>query len=131
MNTNEATQTSTGAEQPNYCYSLDQEGYSSEPLIDVLQRGESDELIGQNYWRGIAVHPNPSSFFDIDRLFEDIGERACDDHGEWAEDFPDVSDEKKAELNAIITEWLDKNIDVTFYAVTNVEELVVTESDLE
>ncbi len=78
------------------CYSIDGESFRyddlAEALVDMDCNG--DLIVGAEYESGDAVKQPASSYFDIDRLLEDMGERASDECGEYAEDFPDISDEK-------------------------------------
>jgi hypothetical protein len=118
-----------------YCYSVDKEDFNLDydsVLEYIANNLEKDENpIGKVYWRGVATKPLPSKFTpDADDIFEIMRERACDRCGEWAEDFPDCSREKQKELESLINKWCDDNLDVTFYNVSNVEEMKITEEDL-
>lgn len=111
------------------CYSINEEEYCYDNLSDALVALEENDgfVAGAVIHEGDAHKEPPSHYFDIDRLFEDMGERACDECGEWAEDFPDVSKEKVKELEKLIADWLDANIAVNFYTVKNVQPIVITE----
>lgn len=43
-------------------------------------------------------------------VIEDMGQRAGDEVGEAAEDWPDVPKEKEEELTKLLEDWADKNI---------------------
>lgn len=110
------------------CYSTDGENFAHQELHDVLSEMDSDRALepGMTFHEADAAKELPSTCFDIDRLFEDMGERASDDCGEYAEDFPDVPTEKRAELETLVKDWLDKNLTVDFYTVKNSKEIVLT-----
>jgi hypothetical protein len=118
-----------------YCYSVDKEDFNLDydsVLEYIANNLEKDENpIGKVYWRGVATKPLPSNFTpDADDIFIIMNERAYDRCGEYTEDFPDCSREKHKELESLINKWCDDNLDVTFYNVSNVEEMKITEEDL-
>lgn len=71
-----------------------------------------------------------NTLVDADDIIEMLGERAWDNFGEAAEDFPDVSTEAKAELNMLLQQWIDKHCRASFYWIRNVRDYVVTEEDI-
>lgn len=103
------------------CYSADNETFHND-----LESVVSDKEVGDTIWIGEQKGRQPSYYFDIDWLKDDMRERAHDDCGESADDFPDQTKEKWAELESIIEAWLDANLNVTFYQVENVREVAVT-----
>ena len=88
------------------------------------------DLLGMKVYFGESWKPCASDFIDVDRIIEDMGERAYDNHGEWAEDFPDVDKKAIKLLENYLKKWADKYCDVSFYSVNNVKEHVITEEDL-
>jgi len=46
-----------------------------------------------------------------------LGERAYDDVGEFAGNWPDVPDEARQELDALLSAWISKHCPATFYRV--------------
>lgn len=110
------------------CYSLDEENFTYEDLYEVLAAlDDQDALVeGAVFYEGTATHPKPSTFFSVDQLFEGMSESAYDECGEWAEDFPDVSVEKKRELESIIKAWIDANVSLTFWIVRDARKVEVT-----
>ncbi|NYT68742.1 hypothetical protein [Pusillimonas noertemannii] len=116
------------------CYSLNGEDYHHGGIGDALDSMASDEgglVVGRVYWLAVSKSPKPSSFFNVDTLLEDIQCRACDEGGEYAEDFlTDLPDEKAEELRALVSNWLDANVTVGFFTVTNATEQTVTPEDI-
>ena len=112
-----------------YCYSFDEEMFQDSTIEDIIFDNDLQE--GDVFYQGEAVHPLPSNFFWIDFLIRDMQENAYDNHSEFAEDYLlDLSDEKVKELETLISEWLDKNVNVSFYTVNNVKKIVVTKDML-
>lgn len=107
------------------CWSSDQEMFY--PDIDYVI---DDANVGDIIYKGIAAHPSAMEFVDADDILEMMSERADDEYGEWAEGFPSPSTESVEELNNFLKEWVTKNCPITFYKVTDVEEYVITEDDL-
>lgn len=117
------------------CYSLNGEDYHHGRIGDALDDMAGDEggiEVGRVYWLATSKRPKPSSFFNVDSLLEDMQCQADDEGGEYAEDFlADLSPEKKEELRALVSAWLDANVTVGFFTVTNVAEQTVTPEDIE
>ena len=120
-----------------YVYSVDGDNYQYEEVGNVIDSIENDLVegetaLGKTYYRGVAKKPLASSFCpDADWIFEHMAEQAQDEHGEWAEDFPErFTPDKKKELEKLIGDWCNANMEVTFYGVVDVKELVITEEDL-
>jgi len=101
------------------CYSLNDEDYRFDDLNDLLQELEdNDELVvGTEYWEAEARRPKASDFFSADEVLERANECAGDEGGDWAEDFAMVSDDAKAELESLLSEWAEKNCPVLFFTV--------------
>ena len=115
------------------CYSNDQENYYRE-FNDVLNNMEidGDIRVGMVYWVGDEVNPKPSNFFSVDRLIEDMQERASDECGEWAEDYlTDLPDEKIVELKTLVSNWINTNAKVSFFTVDNEKEMKLTQEDID
>lgn len=120
-----------------YVYSVDGEGYIYHELGDVItiienNLDDGEVIIGQTYYRGIAKKPLAGHFCpSADWIFDQMRESAGDTHGEYAEDFTNhVSKEKENELEQIIEKWCNENIEVDFWGVTDIQELVITEDDI-
>ncbi|MNX74672.1 hypothetical protein D3C86_1061180 [compost metagenome] len=124
----QAPQAGTGEATTGLCYSLNEEDYTYDDLHEVLAALDDQGALveGAVFYEGDANHPTPSSFFHIDHLFDEMGERAGDECGEWADDFPNVGTRERQELEAIINAWIDANVTVSFWTVTSSRKVEVT-----
>lgn len=113
-------------------WSVDQETFNWDSLGEALDLLDGmDELaVGRIVWFGEAERPNPVQYFDADDLIEAVGNRGYDDGCEWAEAYPKVSDEARAELDQFLSAWLTKYCQPTFWRVRNVKEYTITEADI-
>jgi len=111
-------------------YSIDEEEFFEE-MDDALQRLESCPCIGQTIYIGTKKQKKASSFFDVEFMIEHMQDQAYDDAGEWSEGFfEDVSKEKIKELETMIKTWIDKEVFVNFWQVSDVKEYALTEDDV-
>jgi RNA-splicing ligase RtcB len=117
-------------EQRAECWSVDGSDFSYTSLGDLLD-GNDDIEVGQVVHVGDPVHPDATEFVDAGDVIDLIATRAYDIGHEHADDFPDVTDEARAELDALLQGWITKHCKVTFYEVENAREYVITAEDLE
>jgi hypothetical protein len=117
-------------EQVRECWSYDEADYSYPTLGDLIDSHRDDLKAGSIVFVGEPVHPSPTSFVDADDICEMLADRAYDLCGDHAEDFPDVTSEAKAELDALLNAWCEKHCDVTFYEVANSHPYTITAEDL-
>lgn len=116
------------APAPIECWSADEEDFNAQSLGDLLDA--HDELtIGSNVYFGEAVHPDISKLVDPDDIIDTMADRAYDIAGEYADGYPSVSAEDKAELATLLDAWINKRARPTFYTVKNVQSRVLTEHD--
>ena len=114
------------------CFSTDEEIFrdeNEEDVVDAIISGFEDpyKAVGVAYWESNPKRPSPSSMFRIQWLIEEIQENAWDNYGEFAEDFlNDLPNEKVEELEKLIVDWLDSNVNVSFWQVHNTEERAIT-----
>ncbi len=111
----------------NTYWSRDGESFTASSLDELLELG--DELKpGDVVEFGTAEYPG-TDFIGAGDCIELIGDRASDVGGEWAEDFPHVSDEARAELDAFLEQWQAKHCQPTFYSIVGAQEYTLTEAD--
>ena len=110
-------------------YSVDEENFIFDDINEALDRLDCDGYLeeGATLYEGDAIQRTPSEYFRLDSMLEDMGERASDEAGEWADTFPDLSHAKRAELQTLIANWIDANVDVNFWSIKGkVREITVT-----
>lgn len=111
------------------CWSADEECFNAETLGDLLD-GNDELEAGHTVWVGDALPPDAASYIDADSVIEQMGERAMDDCGECAEDYPDVTAEARRELDDALKAWARKHCTPRFWQVRNVREYVLTAEDV-
>jgi hypothetical protein len=111
------------------CWSIDGEEFNYDSLGDLLDARGDEVRPGQKVWRGTAKHPSMADLADSERVIEDIGERAHDFGGEYADGFPEVSPEHAAKLQALLEQWLAECPSPRFYQVTNAVPYVLADTD--
>jgi hypothetical protein len=79
---------------------------------------------------GDVVDVNLKRLCNVDDVLEMMGERAYDECGESAENYPDVTKEAREELDALLMAWMEKHAKPTFYRVVNVRPYTLTAEDL-
>ena len=93
---------------------------------EVFNYEEPEFDIGDHYYSGDKVEVKPSSLlysavpYMIDSMEEQLYERV----GEVAEDAMSLSQEKRNELEKLIENFMDENVEISCYAVENIEEHV-------
>lgn len=110
------------------CWSDDEENFCFDSLGELI--GNCELEIGQIVYKADAITPYVSRLVDSDDIVTMLNKRACDEFGEYAEDFPNVADEALKELDAFLQQWIKKNCIPTFWQVNNVVEYVITSEDL-
>ena len=114
---------------PDETWSANDELFNCDSLSELLD--ENDELeVGATVWRGEKSPINITGYIDAGDIIEMLGERAYDDVGEFAEDWPDVPDAARQELEELLSTWVSKHCTATFYRVRNVVEYQITVADL-
>lgn len=110
------------------CWSSNNEDFNCRELGDLLD--ENEELkVGDTVYVADVVHPSSSQFCDADDVIDTMRDRASDIGGEYAEDYPDIADEAKAELNAFLAAWIDKHASPSFYTVINAKPYILSADD--
>jgi hypothetical protein len=111
------------------CWSEDGEVFDCDSLCELLSK--FDLYPGETVYVGDAVTPDPAKWLVMDDILEQMGERARDDCGESADDYPAVDDAAKQELSDFLQAWARKHCTPSFFAVENVSEYEITEQELE
>ncbi|WP_254208600.1 hypothetical protein [Burkholderia multivorans] len=111
-------------------WSSNNEDFTCDELDELLDM-HTDLTVGDVVFVG-EVAPIPTKHLcDADDVIDFIGERAYDEVGEYADGYPDVTSEARAELDALLAGWIEKHAKPTFYSVINVREHVITAADME
>ena len=112
-------------------FSINGEEFGADDFGEILERLEEDgNVLGATYYTGTKLQRKASAYFLLDDVLEAMGDRAWDECGEYAQGFPDIGKEKLNELEKLVSDWLDANVEVNFYTVTNVQERKVTAADI-
>lgn len=111
------------------CWSTDEEDFNAGSLGELIDMN-SELRPGQTVWVGEPSYPESIELFDANDAIEQMGERACDIAGEYADGFPSVTVEQVKELGALIHSWIEKYARPTFYTVKNVRPYVLTKNDI-
>lgn len=88
---------------------------------------DNELYVGHVIKEGVSIKPLPSSFFDVDTILDNANEQACDEYGHDAESFTNLSKEKRDDFEKLIHDWVDKNIEVDFFVVEDIKDIVITE----
>lgn len=110
-------------------WSRDGESYNYDSLGELLDCND-DTQEGDVVHVGTAVVPDPAQWVDADDIIENLSCRADDTCGEFAEDYPEVSKEAKAELQDVLEAWARKHCTPTFYTIEDDSEYIVTADDV-
>lgn len=128
--------TDTPAKEVRWASSEDCENWHADNLGELLDELAGDEKVqaGRIVYVGDVRHLDKLRFLpSADEVIERIGEYAYDNGGgEHAEDWPEVSKEGKAALEAALHEWAKTHLpEPTFYLIENVRPYTITETDLQ
>lgn len=111
------------------CWSADGSDFRYGSLADLLDCNDHLE-VGDIVERGERSYTDPAEWVDADDVIENLACRGGDEGGEWAEDYPDITKQAKAELQDFLDQWARKYAKPTFYGVRNVTEYTLTAEDL-
>lgn len=94
---------------------------------EAIAEGTTD-YGGEPFYVLEGEYPTASEMVpDQEWVLERIGDYAVDNYGEVALGFPQVTDEAKAELDAMLKAWADKHIKVEFWTGVRSPELIEPE----
>ena len=115
-----------------YCYSWNRQEFRSnvfpsikEALAEAVEDG--GDQYSHVYIGEVSRYCNSSFFPSADYIIEHMADQAADVGGEFAEGYPDVSEEAEAELTeqltALLDAWCEKHgVSPRFWEVVNVKE---------
>lgn len=109
-------------------WSIDAEQFKFGTLRDLLDNHD-DLAPGAIVWRGLAVRPNNTHLCDANDVIDTMADRACDFAGEHADDYPAVSAEAHAELDQLLSDWINKHAVPHFFQVSDVQTYKLTDAD--
>ena len=119
------------------CYSLDNEEFNYKSVGELIDNCTDRELmVGDAYWEGefnVVTAEDAMDLNAVDSLLENMDQQVFDLVGEnYDNECSDVSDEAKVELQALISAWAAKHIDLSRYwkIVGNTRECKFTAEDL-
>lgn len=112
------------------CWSANGEDFVYRSLRDLLD-SHPDLEPGDVVHVGEADHPETRQLIDAEDVMDQMTDRAWDIAGEYAEDYPDVSKEAKAELDQLLEAWIAKHCPLEFFVVKNAKKYTLTAADLE
>ncbi|SMG00368.1 hypothetical protein [Burkholderia singularis] len=102
-------ETNSNTEPKRTVWSCDDETFNYDTLAELLDTFFDKPEVGDVVFVG-EVEPIPSMHLcDADDVIDLMGERAYDEVGEYADGYPDVTSEAKAELNALLARWIEKH----------------------
>lgn len=123
-------------------YSKDDENFNTDCLGDILVdiiNERFDELkVGDTitYYEAVARDFVPSDFvtdYRVGSFLEGLNCAACDEAGEYAEEFGYCDKDAQTELRCLISEWVDKHLTCPFWGVGKSKQIdvVVTQEMLD
>jgi hypothetical protein len=120
----------------NKCYSIDEECYNMTGLDEVIDALSSDDnlVVGHSYWEADAEQMTSENAINstLHQLLDCFDESAYEVIGDaYDNQFSAVSEDAKAELKKLLTDWSDKHIKLSrYYLVKNSVEKFITEEDI-
>lgn len=123
-------------------YSTDNENFNTDcagdVIVDIINESFEPLKVGDTitYYEAVARDFVPSDFitkYRIDSFIDDLNCAACDEAGEYAEDFGYCNPEDKEELRALIGAWADKHLTCSFWGVEKSKpvDVIVTQEMLD
>ena len=87
------------------------------------------EYGGEPFYVMAGESPEAASLMpDADHILDIMAGNAHDNYGhDLTEDFPEVTEEAKAELDALLKDWANKHVEVTFWEAVGTPERIEPE----
>lgn len=112
------------------CWSHDDEQFNCDSLQQLLTENE-DLKPGTTVWKAEKHVIDPTCYVDAGDVIDMLGERAYDDGGDATDHWPDVPNQARQELDALLSAWIDKHCSpAPFFHVMNAQPYIITEADL-
>lgn len=113
-------------------------GWNHDSLAELIRENTEHDgtcaiRAGTIVWRGLKKFDDPEDFVPgADDIINTMANNAAgSDGGEFADDYPNVTEEAQAELNEYLIAWARKHAPATgFYGVVDIEQYTVTAEDL-
>lgn len=128
-----------------YCWSTDEESYSGqldcreEAAIEGIIESGNEFEVGDTIYTAVAQPADLKRYVEhainLDNIFENIGEAAYEEGGEWVDDWPEKTKKDEPGLEVPIVElivnWLKVYRKPTWYMACDVEATKITAEMLE
>jgi len=111
-------------------WSRNNEDFTCDELDELLD-GHDDLTVGDVVFYGTVVPIQTSDQCDAGDMIDMIGNRAYEQAGEYADGYPYIEANAKAELDSLLAGWIEKHAKPTFYLVESTRECVITAADME
>ena len=120
------------APEKREAWGKDEEWFDCDSLGDLIDNWHGSEEFepGRIVYFGDVEDIKLNRLCNVDDILEMMGERAYDESGESADNYPDVTKEAREELSALLLAWMEKHAKPTFYRVVNVRPYTMTAEDL-
>lgn len=120
--------------QDDVAWSTDDESFPYDSLdeaIDSLRDCDVEDPIGRTVYFGAKVPCDPTRWCDAADIVDLLMNRAYDEVGEAAEDWPPlVSDTAQAELSEFLGAWITKHCPANFWLIPNSRPYTITAEDV-
>jgi hypothetical protein len=116
----------------NQCWGLteDEVWHSFDQMLTKAQCDDHALTVGSVVYVGEKRLLTTNQFVDANDVIEMMGERASE-FVEDSDDYPDVSDEEREELETLLHNWIMKHCPPRIWMPENVREYTLTADDLE
>lgn len=109
-------------------WSLNGEEYAWDSLAELIN--EEDVKEGDVVWRGTPCRPDPAEYIEAHDVIDCIAERGFEDAGEFAEGYPNVSEEARNQLEALLSAWAREHCQPSFFLIEDGAKYTVTAEDV-
>lgn len=109
-------------------WSLSGEEYAWDSLAELIN--EEDVKAGDVVWRGTPRRPDPAEYIEAHDVIDCIAERGFEDAGEFAEGYPNVSDEAREQLQTMLESWAREHARPDFFLIEDGKKYTVTAEDV-